>query len=97
MTALCFQWELLWSLILLFTFCLLLLILTWVFFLTEYTIYHGEYIQTLNALAVLFSLYAILVCYFLPKCYIILFQPQNNTPHYFQELIQDYTKQISSQ
>ncbi|CAL8259640.1 unnamed protein product [Gadus morhua 'NCC'] len=79
------------------TFCLLLLILTWVFFLTEYTIYHGEYIQTLNALAVLFSLYAILVCYFLPKCYIILFQPQNNTPHYFQELIQDYTKQISSQ
>ncbi|CAL8252217.1 unnamed protein product [Arctogadus glacialis] len=79
------------------TFCLLLLILTWVFFLTEYTIYHGEYIQTLNALAVLFSLYAILVCYFLPKCYIILFQPQNNTPHYFQELIHDYTKQISSQ
>ncbi|CAL8368750.1 unnamed protein product [Lota lota] len=79
------------------TFCLLLLILTWVIFFTGNTIYQGEYIQSLNALAVLSSLYAILFCYFLPKCYIILFQPQKNTPQYFQGLIQNYTKQISGQ
>ncbi|KAJ3586146.1 hypothetical protein NHX12_012547 [Muraenolepis orangiensis] len=79
------------------TFCLLLLILTWVTFITSTTIYHGEHIRTLNALAVLSSLYSILLWYFLPKCYIVLFQPQKNTTQYFQGLIQDYTKQLSAQ
>ncbi|CAL8319127.1 unnamed protein product [Merluccius merluccius] len=79
------------------TFCLLLLILTWVFYVTTHTIYQGKYIQTFNALAVLSSLYSVLLWYFLPKCYIILFQPQRNTPQYFQGLIQSYTKQISTQ
>ncbi|KAG7250363.1 hypothetical protein CRUP_009060 [Coryphaenoides rupestris] len=79
------------------TFCLLLLILTWVIFITELTMYQGVYIQTFNALAVLSSLYSIVLWYFLPKCYIILFQPQKNTQQYFQDLIQSYTKQISTQ
>ncbi|KAF7654842.1 hypothetical protein LDENG_00064250 [Lucifuga dentata] len=78
------------------TFCLLLLILTWIVFATEYSLYHGKYIQTLNALAVLSSLYCFLMWYFLPKCYIIIFQPEKNTPQYFQGLIQSYTKTISS-
>lgn len=78
------------------TFCLLLLILTWIVFATEYTLYHGKYIQTLNALAVLCSLYWFLVWYFLPKCYIIIFQPHKNTQQYFQGLIQSYTKTMSN-
>ncbi|XP_037630030.1 taste receptor type 1 member 1-like [Sebastes umbrosus] len=77
------------------TFCLLLLILNWIVFATEYVLYHGKYIQTLNALAVLFSLYSFLLFYFLPKCYIIIFQPHRNTQEYFQGLIQNYTKTIS--
>ncbi|XP_034393291.1 taste receptor type 1 member 1 [Cyclopterus lumpus] len=77
------------------TFCLLLLILTWVIFATEYLLYHGKYIQTLNALAVLSSLYSFLLWYFFPKCYIIIFQPHRNTNEYFQGLIQNYTKTIS--
>ncbi|XP_076597566.1 taste receptor type 1 member 1-like [Chaetodon auriga] len=77
------------------TFCLLLLILTWIIFATVYTLYHGKYIQTLNALAVLSSLYSFLLWYFLPKCYIMIFQPHKNTQQYFQGLIQDYTKTIS--
>jgi len=77
------------------TFCLLLLILTWVLFATEYLLYHGKYIQTLNALAVLSSLYSFLLWYFLPKCYIIIFQPHRNTNEYFQGLIQKYTKTMS--
>ncbi|XP_037630023.1 taste receptor type 1 member 1-like [Sebastes umbrosus] len=77
------------------TFCLLLLILTWVIFATQYLLYHGKYIQTLNALAVLFSLYSFLLFYFLPKCYIIIFQSYKNTQEYFQGLIQNYTKTIS--
>uniref|UniRef100_UPI003AB004FA taste receptor type 1 member 2.2 n=1 Tax=Centroberyx gerrardi TaxID=166262 RepID=UPI003AB004FA len=77
------------------TFCLFLLILTWVIFATEYIMYHGKYIQTLNALAVLSSLYSVLLWYFLPKCYIIIFQPHKNTQQYFQGLIQSYTQNIS--
>ncbi|XP_074538174.1 taste receptor type 1 member 1-like [Halichoeres trimaculatus] len=77
------------------TFCLLLLILTWIMFTTTYILYHGKYIQTLNALAVLSSLYCFLLWYFLPKCYIIIFQPQKNTQQHFQGLIQNYTKTIS--
>ncbi|XP_070766929.1 taste receptor type 1 member 1-like [Enoplosus armatus] len=77
------------------TFCLLLLVLTWIIFATEYMLYHGKYILTLNALAVLSSLYSFLLWYFLPKCYIIIFQPNKNTPQHFQGLIQNYTKTIS--
>ncbi|XP_072223181.1 taste receptor type 1 member 1-like [Leuresthes tenuis] len=77
------------------TFCLLLLILTWIIFCTEYMLYRGKNIHTHNALAVLFSLYSFLLWYFLPKCYIIIFQPHKNTQQYFQGLIQSYTKTIS--
>ncbi|KAM9342483.1 taste receptor type 1 member 1-like [Pholidichthys leucotaenia] len=77
------------------TFCLLLLILTWIIFATVYMLYRGMYIQLLSALAVLSSLYCFLLWYFLPKCYIIIFQPNRNTQQYFQGLIQNYTKTIS--
>ncbi|XP_071331859.1 taste receptor type 1 member 1-like [Trachinotus anak] len=77
------------------TFCLLILILTWIIFATAYVLYRGKSIQSLNALAVLSSLYSFLLWYFLPKCYIIIFQPYKNTQQYFQGLIQNYTKTIS--
>ncbi|XP_034001120.1 taste receptor type 1 member 1-like [Trematomus bernacchii] len=77
------------------TFCLLLLILTWIIFATTYMLYHGKYIPILNALAILSSLYSFLVWYFLPKCYIMIFQSYKNTHEYFQGLIQNYTKTIS--
>uniref|UniRef100_A0A3Q3AM69 Taste receptor type 1 member 1-like n=2 Tax=Kryptolebias marmoratus TaxID=37003 RepID=A0A3Q3AM69_KRYMA len=77
------------------TFCLLILVLTWIIFSTVYLLYHGKLIQTFNALAILSSLYSYLFWYFMPKCYIILFQPQKNTQQYFQGLIQNYTKTFS--
>ncbi|XP_070766879.1 taste receptor type 1 member 1-like [Enoplosus armatus] len=77
------------------TFCLFLLILTWIIFATVYMLYRGKYIQILNALAVLSSLYSFLLFYFLPKCYIIIIYPHKNTHQYFQGLIQNYTKTIS--
>ena len=79
------------------TFCLLLLILTWIIFATVSILYRDKYIHTLNALAVLCSLYSFLLFYFLPKCYIIIFQSYKNTQEYFQGLIQNYTKTISQQ
>ncbi|XP_061129169.1 taste receptor type 1 member 1 [Syngnathus typhle] len=77
------------------TFCLLLLILTWIVFVTISLLYRGKFVQSLNALAVLSSLYSFFLWYFLPKCYIIIFQPHKNTPQYFQGIIQNYTKTIS--
>ncbi|XP_077435241.1 taste receptor type 1 member 2.2 [Vanacampus margaritifer] len=77
------------------TFCLLLVILTWVVFVTICMLYRGKFVQSLNALAVLSSLYSFLLWYFLPKCYIIILQPHKNTPQYFQGIIQNYTKTIS--
>ncbi|KAM6924403.1 taste receptor type 1 member 2.2 [Xenentodon cancila] len=77
------------------TFCLFMLILNWVIFVTQYMLYRGKYINTFNALALLSSLYCFLLWYFLPKCYIIIFQPTKNTQQHFQGLIQNYTKTIS--
>ncbi|XP_028308596.1 taste receptor type 1 member 2.2 [Gouania willdenowi] len=77
------------------TFCLMLLILTWIIFATVFMLYRGKFLQPLNAMAVLSSLYAFLLSYFLPKCYIIIFQPEKNTQQHFQGLIQNYTKTIS--
>ncbi|XP_012732622.2 taste receptor type 1 member 1-like [Fundulus heteroclitus] len=77
------------------TFCLLLLIFTWIIFATGYILYQGRHIHTFNALAVLSSLFSFLLWYFLPKCYIIVLQPHKNTQQYFQGLIQNYTKAIS--
>uniref|UniRef100_A0A8C6TEQ9 G-protein coupled receptors family 3 profile domain-containing protein n=1 Tax=Neogobius melanostomus TaxID=47308 RepID=A0A8C6TEQ9_9GOBI len=77
------------------TFCLLLIAMTWVIFVTQFILYQGKYIHTFNALAVVSSLYSFLLWYFLPKCYIIVFQPQRNTTQYFQGLIQSYTKTMS--
>uniref|UniRef100_A0A7N6C3K9 G-protein coupled receptors family 3 profile domain-containing protein n=1 Tax=Anabas testudineus TaxID=64144 RepID=A0A7N6C3K9_ANATE len=77
------------------TFCLLLLILTWIIFATVHMLYRGKLIIIFNALAVLSSLYSFLLWYFLPKCYIVIFEPYKNTQQYFQGLIQNYTKTIS--
>ncbi|XP_072304660.1 taste receptor type 1 member 1-like [Eucyclogobius newberryi] len=77
------------------TFCLLLIIFTWVAFATQFILNNGKYIEPLNAMAVLSSLYSFLLWYFIPKCYIILLQPQRNTSKYFQGLIQSYTKTMS--
>ncbi|KAM3617037.1 uncharacterized protein V6R79_001525 [Siganus canaliculatus] len=77
------------------TFCLMLLILTWTICGTVFIVYRGKYNQILNALAVLSSLYSFLLFYFLPKCYIIIFQSHKNTQQYFQSLIHSYTNAIS--
>ncbi|XP_027875235.1 taste receptor type 1 member 2-like [Xiphophorus couchianus] len=77
------------------TFCLLLLIIIWIIYATVYTLYRGKYIHFIYGMAVLSSLYSFLSWYFLPKCCIIIFQPQKNTQQYFQCLIQSYTKIVN--
>ena len=72
------------------TLCLFLLFLIWIIFITIFKVYKGKYIKAISALAVRCSLYSFLLSYFLPKCYIIIFQPYKNTHCYFQSLIKNY-------
>lgn len=76
------------------TFCLLLLVVIWIVFGNMYLLYKDKYINVFNAVTVLSSLYVFMFWYFLPKCYIIVFQPEKNTQQYFQSLIQSYTLSI---
>ncbi|XP_078095868.1 taste receptor type 1 member 1-like [Mustelus asterias] len=51
-----------------------------------------RYTSSIQTFLTVTSAFSVAMGYFLPKCYIILFMPQNNTMAYFQSCIQDYTK-----
>ncbi|XP_050972498.1 taste receptor type 1 member 1-like [Labeo rohita] len=77
------------------TFSLILYYLTWIAYFTAYLTIKSKYIVILNAMAQISSINGILFSYFIPKSYIMIFQPQKNTPAYFQTSIQNYTQTIS--
>nr|APG29587.1 taste receptor, type 1, member 2e [Ctenopharyngodon idella] len=77
------------------TFSLILYYLTWIVYFTAYLSFKSKYITLLNAMAQISSINGILFSYFIPKSYVIIFQPQKNTPAYFQTSIQKYTQTIS--
>lgn len=76
-------------------FSMLLFFITWSFYFTAAHFPAGLYIQFLNAGVQLSSLYGIVLSYFIPKAYIIIFQPKKNTQAYFQTSIQNYTQTMS--
>ncbi|KAI5621964.1 taste receptor, type 1, member 2, tandem duplicate 2 precursor, partial [Silurus asotus] len=77
------------------TFSMLLFFISWSFYFTVTKFPLGLYIQFFNAGAQLSSSYGILMSYFIPKSYVIIFQPQRNTQAYFQTSIQNYTQTMS--
>ncbi|XP_039544369.1 taste receptor type 1 member 1-like, partial [Pimephales promelas] len=77
------------------TFSLLLYYLSWIVYFTAYLSVKSKYIMLLNAMAQISSIYGILFSYFIKKSFIIIFQPQKNTPAYFQTSIQNYTQTLS--
>ncbi|XDV48484.1 hypothetical protein PO909_017889 [Leuciscus waleckii] len=77
------------------TFSLILYYLSWIVYFTAYLSVKSKYVTLLNAMAQISSINGILFSYFIPKSYIIIFQPQKNTPAYFQTSIQNYTQTIS--
>ncbi|XP_068098254.1 taste receptor type 1 member 1 [Hyperolius riggenbachi] len=79
------------------SFSLLVYFFSWIAFFTVYIIYQGKYITAANVGAVLLSVLGILIGYFTPKCYVILFRPALNTAEHFQTAIQNYTKNKSAQ
>ncbi|XP_059807601.1 extracellular calcium-sensing receptor-like [Hypanus sabinus] len=67
------------------TFAMLIYLTVWVFFIPAYTTTKGKFVSFLEPFAGLVSVYGIIIVYFLPKCYIILFKPEYNTQSYCQE------------
>ncbi|XP_069804796.1 taste receptor type 1 member 1 [Dendropsophus ebraccatus] len=78
------------------SFSLLVYFFSWIAFFTTYIVYQGKYIAAVNVAAVLVSVMGILIGYFTPKCYVILFRPELNTTEHFQTAIQNYTKKQSA-
>ncbi|XP_017322619.1 taste receptor type 1 member 1 [Ictalurus punctatus] len=77
------------------TFSLLIFYLGWIAYFTAYIVFRGAYIQLLNAVAQLSSSYGIVISFYMPRAYIIIFQPKKNTQAYFQSSIQTYTQTLS--
>ncbi|XP_048096156.1 taste receptor type 1 member 1-like isoform X2 [Alosa alosa] len=77
------------------TFCLLVSFLSWAAYLEAYMLSRSKYVQLIKAIVELSCLYGIMFSYFIPKSFIIVFQPQKNTQEYFQASIQSYTQTIS--
>ncbi|XP_064156324.1 taste receptor type 1 member 1-like [Anguilla rostrata] len=77
------------------TFSVLLFFFSWITYFTLYLIQASRNLPIIRAFSMLTSSYGILLSYFVPKSYVILFKPEKNTQAHFQSCIQDYTQKIS--
>ncbi|XP_066546757.1 taste receptor type 1 member 2-like [Amia ocellicauda] len=72
-------------------FSSLIFIVGWITYLTTHFMESGTISAALQVAGMLVSLMGISAGYFLQRCFIILFHPEQNTTAYFQSMIQEYT------
>ncbi|XP_051976536.1 G-protein coupled receptor family C group 6 member A-like [Xyrauchen texanus] len=79
------------------SFSMLIYIISWIVFVPIYvssTASVVKYKTALQMVVMIISAYGILLCHFMPKCYIILFKRKHNTKEAFNRGVREFNKRL---